>query len=426
MLFLSGSAALLTFTILLTKSLSARRKSILAGMSFSAFLMLILERYAYIFSGDASDLGYLMVRISNGSVYFLMLLLLHLVSQYLKDLLCTEGKLKTTPIGMKLSDIIFYAGSFTLIVAQFTDLYYTFDDQNVYERSPYMFISYIPPIMIVILQELTVIKYRKKLSTGMFIMLLLSIALPSVASIVQLLAYGISWTCMFSVMSVIIYYIFMLVDMNRKAEQARIREIEFYKEARRIETAMFEQTAEALVNAIDAKDEYTRGHSVRVALYSRQIAEQSGLPQADCEEVYFAALLHDVGKIGVPSRIIRKAGRLTDEEFEQIKLHTVIGAQILSGIKQSPYLGIGALYHHERVDGKGYPNGLSDDDIPQIARIIAVADTYDAMSSNRSYRSALPTTRIIEELQNGMGKQFDPRFAKIMLNIIDNENKPAV
>lgn len=426
MLILSGAAAFLTFTVLVTKFMTAKRKSILAGMSFSAFVMLIMERYAYIFSGDESEFGYTMVRISNGCVFFLLILTLHFVTQYLKDLLCSEGKLKTVPIGLRLCDVIFYAGTILLAVSQFTGLYYFFDMSNVYQRSPGIIVSYIPPMMIVILQELTVIKHRKRLSNGVFIMLLLSIALPSIASIVQLLAYGISWTCMFSVLSVIIYYIFMLIDINQKAEKAKAREIEFYKEARRIEAAMFEQTAEALVNAIDAKDEYTRGHSVRVATYSRQIAEQFGLSSSDCEEIYFAALLHDVGKIGVPSRIIRKVGRLTDEEYEQIKLHTVIGAQILSGIKQSPYLGIGAMYHHERFDGKGYPQGLSDDDIPQIARIIAVADTYDAMSSNRSYRSALPMTRIIEELQNGIGKQFDPRFAKIMLNIIDNENKPAV
>ena len=139
---------------------------------------------------------------------------------------------------------------------------------------------------------------------------------------------------------------------------------------------LFGQTAEALASAIDAKDSYTNGHSRRVAEYSRKIAEEAGKSEEECERVYFAALLHDVGKIGVPIEILTKKGRLTEEEFEQIKLHPVMGGQILSSIRQSPWLSIGARYHHERCDGRGYPEGLKGTDIPEIARIIAVADAY--------------------------------------------------
>ncbi|MBO6108788.1 MAG: HD domain-containing protein [Eubacterium sp.] len=181
----------------------------------------------------------------------------------------------------------------------------------------------------------------------------------------------------------------------------------------------FEQTAEALAGAIDAKDTYTNGHSRRVAEYSLEIAKLAHKSDEECEKVYFSALLHDVGKIGVPIEILTKKGRLTDEEFEQIKQHPIVGGQILSSIKNSPWLSYGARYHHERYNGRGYPEGLSGEDIPEIARIIAVADAYDAMTSNRSYRDAIPQHIVREEIVKGIGTQFDPRFATIMLHMID-------
>ncbi|MBR6159301.1 MAG: HD domain-containing protein, partial [Lachnospiraceae bacterium] len=140
---------------------------------------------------------------------------------------------------------------------------------------------------------------------------------------------------------------------------------------------LFEQTAEALVNAIDAKDEYTHGHSSRVAEYSRKIAEFSGKTPDECDEIYHIALLHDVGKIGIAESIINKKGKLMDEEFEEIKKHPNLGAQILRSINEYPDLYIGAKYHHERYDGRGYPDKLKSEDIPEVARIISVADAYD-------------------------------------------------
>jgi HD-GYP domain-containing protein (c-di-GMP phosphodiesterase class II) len=129
-------------------------------------------------------------------------------------------------------------------------------------------------------------------------------------------------------------------------------------------------------------------------------------------------LLHDVGKIGVPDSVINKPGRLTDEEFEMIKRHPVIGSQILKNINEMPTLSVGARWHHERYDGTGYPDGLKGEEIPEEARIIAVADAYDAMSSKRSYRNIMPQSKIREEIMNGSGTQFDPRFAQLMLRMI--------
>lgn len=182
---------------------------------------------------------------------------------------------------------------------------------------------------------------------------------------------------------------------------------------------LFEQTATALVNAIDAKDEYTHGHSSRVAEYSRKIAELSGKSPKECDEIYQIALLHDVGKIGISESIINKEGKLTDEEYEAIKQHPVLGGQILKSISEYPDLIIGAKYHHERYDGRGYPEKLKGDDIPEIARIISVADAYDAMTSKRSYRDPIPQQSVREEIVKGAGTQFDPKFAKIMQHLID-------
>ncbi len=182
---------------------------------------------------------------------------------------------------------------------------------------------------------------------------------------------------------------------------------------------LFEQTATALANAIDAKDKYTHGHSSRVAEYSRRIAEMSGMNAADCDEVYYAALLHDVGKIGVPEEIINKESKLTDEEYDVIKQHPVMGEQILHSINEYPSLSIGAYYHHERYDGRGYPSRLKGEDIPELARIISVADAYDAMTSKRSYRDPIPQQIVREEIVKGSGTQFDPKYAKIMQHLID-------
>jgi hypothetical protein len=186
---------------------------------------------------------------------------------------------------------------------------------------------------------------------------------------------------------------------------------------------MLEQTLASLINAIDANDVYTHGHSERVAEYSRKIAELSGKSQAECNEIYQIALLHDIGKIGISEVIINKVGKLTDEEYEVIKQHPVLGSQILKSVNDYPNLLIGAKYHHERYDGKGYPDHLKGKDIPEIARIISVADAYDAMTSKRSYRDALPQHIVREELVKGTGTQFDPDFAENMIRLIDMDTE---
>lgn len=186
------------------------------------------------------------------------------------------------------------------------------------------------------------------------------------------------------------------------------------------------QTVTALSEAVDAKDRYTSGHSKRVAKYAAMIAEKMGKSKEEQEEIYQAGLLHDIGKIRIPAEIINKPGKLTDDEFNIIKIHPITGANILSSISSHNNIAVGAKYHHERYDGKGYPNGLEGTNIPEIARILGVADSYDAMASNRSYRNALPQEVVRNEIEKGRGTQFDPAVADIMLEIIDNDKEYAL
>ena len=172
--------------------------------------------------------------------------------------------------------------------------------------------------------------------------------------------------------------------------------------------AMFMGSLSALVSAIDAKDPYTRGHSQRVAMLSRQIGESAGLRGADLKNIHIAGLVHDVGKIGMPEAILRKQDRLTDIEFAQVKQHPEIGWRILRAIPQFAPVLDGVRYHHERIDGRGYPHGLKGDGIPLFARIIAIADTFDAMSSTRTYRAAKPRATVLAEMQACAGTQLDP------------------
>lgn len=177
----------------------------------------------------------------------------------------------------------------------------------------------------------------------------------------------------------------------------------------------------ALAYTIDAKDRYTSGHSQRVADYSLAIARRMGKSEEEQRIIYYAGLLHDVGKIRVPEEVINKPGKLTEDEFEQIKVHPISGYHILKGIHDDEQIAQGAKYHHERYDGKGYPNGLEGENIPEISRIIGVADAYDAMASDRSYRNALPQEKVRSEIEKGRGQQFDKEIADIMIQMIDED-----
>lgn len=183
------------------------------------------------------------------------------------------------------------------------------------------------------------------------------------------------------------------------------------------ERSMFLGLLRALTASIDAKDPYTCGHSERVAELSADLARAAGMSEAQVERVRIAGLVHDIGKIGVPEAVLRKPGRLTDEEFGMMKQHPEIGYRILRDIPQLEDVLPGVLHHHERFDGKGYPAGLSGDRTPLMARIISLADSFDAMSSTRTYRSAMDRQRVLGEIEKCAGTQFDPQLAQLFLGL---------
>ena len=181
------------------------------------------------------------------------------------------------------------------------------------------------------------------------------------------------------------------------------------------------QIVQTLSGAIDIKDPYTKGHSERVAKYAQEIARRAGYSKERLTQMHIMALFHDIGKLLIPDSIIKKPGKLSSEEYAEIKKHPEIGANILKNITEIPNIAVGAHWHHERYDGKGYPDGLAGENIPEEARIIAVADCYDAITSHRSYRDMLTQKAVREKIEKDKGLQFDPRFADIMLAIIDDD-----
>lgn len=176
----------------------------------------------------------------------------------------------------------------------------------------------------------------------------------------------------------------------------------------------------AIAKTIEAKDHYTSGHSDRVANFSVAIAKELGWDEERLKNLRYIALLHDIGKIGVPDTILNKPFPLADDEFTVLKNHAPVGAEILKDIHVIPNVQYGALYHHERYDGQGYPTGLAGKDIPIEGRIIAIADSYDAMASNRAYRQRLSLENIIKELEKGKGAQFDPELAELFIQMLKN------
>ena len=180
------------------------------------------------------------------------------------------------------------------------------------------------------------------------------------------------------------------------------------------------QTITAIANSLDAKDEYTKGHSLRVASYAVAMAEDRNWSTEACADLHKVALMHDVGKIGVPDTVLKKEGRLSEEEFAIIKEHTNIGANILKDISSIRNISLGAKYHHERFDGSGYPQGLKGHEIPELARIIAIADAYDAMTSDRCYRPNLGNNEALSRIRKGAGQQFDPDLVEVFVRLMES------
>lgn len=206
------------------------------------------------------------------------------------------------------------------------------------------------------------------------------------------------------------------LDGYRKDLQRRLEE-----KTREVELVTI-QAITTVANTIDAKDDYTKGHSIRVAYYSEALARKIGWSEEEVQNIHYIALLHDIGKIGVPDSVLNKPFKLTNVEFELIKNHTVMGAEILKDIKMFPHVSVGAKFHHERYDGRGYPSGLKGDEIPLVARVIGIVDSYDAMTSNRVYRKRLQDEMVKQELIRGKGTQFDPYLVDQFMELLEEGN----
>lgn len=212
------------------------------------------------------------------------------------------------------------------------------------------------------------------------------------------------------------------LNVLRTAENIHMMELrrqkkELAKRKRQMEKVSL-QMIQTLSTTIEAKDEYARGHSHRVAEYAALIANELGWGSEEIMNLKYAAHLHDIGKIGIPDMLLNKPARLTPEEYSVIKEHTVIGAEILKNISLIPHVAEVARSHHEHYDGTGYPDGLAGENIPLSARIVAIADCYDAMNSKRIYRNALPPEKIFKEIENNRSTQFDPELTDIFLNLL--------
>ena len=227
--------------------------------------------------------------------------------------------------------------------------------------------------------------------------------------------YDNNWF-IFYILSVPMFTVFWITWLQVKRREEKMQ-AELEAANRQIE--MGKQTVIAIARTVDAKDERTSEHSKRVAIYSGQIAEAIGLDEKQCQDIIWAAQMHDIGKIAIPDRILNKEGRLTDEEYALMKSHTSRGAEILKDFTLLDHVIEGAQYHHERYDGRGYPLGLKGEEIPLYARIIGVADAFDAMTANRVYRKQMDFSYVVGELEKGKGTQFDPQFVDVLLKLIN-------
>ena len=212
--------------------------------------------------------------------------------------------------------------------------------------------------------------------------------------------------------------------LRRGYQQSLQYAVDLKKTYRRLQQAIF-QSLLGLANALDAKDTYTCGHSTRVARLAQEIARAVGSSQSAAETIGQAALLHDLGKIGVPESILRKPGPLTTEEWEIMRRHPVTGAQIVAPLEFFDEGAVIVRHHHERLDGSGYPDGLTGDTIPLGARIVAVADTYDALTSGRPYRAGFSTAEAIRVLRAESGRTLDGQLVGLLVNIVGQRPAPA-
>lgn len=297
----------------------------------------------------------------------------------------------------------------------FTDIAYFYDADKVFHRGPLGWFSHIVMIFYLIMLMILSVTQKKKGKRFERIVIITIAFLLTLGAFMESILSNLVVLRVSTTASLLFYYMFFQTQVY-KDEMAEKK----LEQAQKLEKLSY-QVVTALAGTVDAKDSYTNGHSQRVADYSRKIALRLGKSEEFAQNIYFMGLLHDIGKIGIPDSIINKPGKLTAQEYAVIKSHPVIGSEVLKKITEMPNLYCGARWHHEHYDGNGYPDGISGDEIPFEARIIAVADAYDAMSSKRSYRDAMPQAEIRSEIIRVSGTQLDPKIADVLIDMIDED-----
>lgn len=334
--------------------------------------------------------------------------------------------------GYRLNMIVYVMSLFGLVINLFTGIIFNFDSAGRYIHGPLYLFVYAIPYYYIVFSVGIVLVHIKMFETKQRISLIVFFILGMMGPIAQLLFFPDILLGLFSMSIGLLACMFTLETPDYQLLMKTMGELndlqqnlqqEVERQTEKSELLSM-QALKTLAVTIDAKDKYTNGHSVRVAEYARELIKRSGGSEKEQEEIYYIGLLHDIGKIGVPDEIINKASGLTDEEYAIIKTHPVIGADILKNISMLiPGIEVGARWHHERYAGGGYPDGLKGEEIPREARIIGVADAYDAMTSNRSYRDVLSQEVVRSELVDKSGIQFDPVYAALMVDMIDEDTE---
>lgn len=426
MLILCGACGILAFLLFVTRFLTKRRKYILILMELVALFLLWFDRLAYIYSGNVTSKGSVMVRLSNFMVFFLTPAVVLCFNLFIRDYMKIEGKITKIPRRIGLAGGLAAIGMVLAMVAAVTGLYYTFDENNIYHRGPGFLIAYIIPIFGPLLQYSVIRQYKKIFSKLIYTSMVLYIFVPIACGVLQIFYYGLSIVNISMVMVSISLYVFTYLDLNNTLEHAHeIEMLTLQSEQKRMKR-LFDQTAKAFVAAVEKKDDFTIGNAVKEAEYARKLGKLAGKSDDECDKYYYAALLHDVGMIGIPDAVIKNDADPTQYDYETIRKKPVIGKEILSNITEFPYLSVAANYSHERYNGTGYPEGLKGNEIPEMARVVAVADAYVTMTTPKRYRDAKPDFVAREAFVRGSGAEFDPIYADLMVKIIDEEEKGKI
>lgn len=344
-------------------------------------------------------------------------------------------KKKTGMVFLTLSRVILILYLMLISVNIPTGILFSFRN-GAYERSALAFVFVGIPLLLLAECIATFFLIRKRVSNTIFSVLLALLIMSVLGPVLQFFFFPtVLLSNFFSLFSMILCLFALvspdytelakkreeLIELQKHLEEKAAKESQkIYKRDRQKER-LFEQLIDALAQTIDAGDPNRRGHSENVAEMSKLIAHKMLLLRKDAQKIYYTAILHDIGIIGVPEEIATKKGKLTDEEFEAIKKHSEIGERILSRITEMPDMAKCVRSHHERYDGSGYPDGLKGDEIPLGARIIAVADAFDAMTHERSYKDIMTNGEAKAELRRLAGSQFDPEVVVSALEVLPND-----